>query len=50
MPAGGGRVSTETRQTERGRVKGEAVEMHEIRTDSRRDEFPDNIQLNHSSM
>lgn len=32
------------------REKKEIVEMHEIGTDSRRDEFPDNIQLIHSSI
>lgn len=51
MPAGGGRVLTEKRETARGRErKRENVEKHEIGTDSRRDEFTDNIQLIHSSM
>ena len=35
---------------EKAREKKKIVEMHEIGTDSRRDEFPDNIQLIHSSM
>lgn len=35
---------------EQARGKKEIMEMHEIGTDGRRDEFPDNIQLVHSSM
>lgn len=38
------------KEREKAREKKKIVEMHEIGTDSRRDEFPDNILLIHSSM
>lgn len=48
IPAREGRASTA--RGEKVREKKEIVEMHEIETDSGGDEFPDNIQLIHSSM